>query len=205
MQRRVQGPTSPKCSENWLIVASGDVTAKLKPDEVHKTLREAEIWPGRHDPRRDKLMSEVGEKGRGKERRLVWYQGMAQQVFCQPCLTSLVVSQLDTTVSDRDGSGFSIRPSVCTSVPPGNGRDMGKHGISRRREQLGLSANAGISCRGLWLYWDHWNSGYTGTGTKGRAHRHDGDGIGTAWIQATQGLQSGLTPATWQVSCKLLC
>lgn len=152
MQSRVQDPTSPKCSENWLIVASGDVTAKLKPDEVHKPLWEAEIWPGRHHPRRDKLMSEVGKKGREKEQRLDWYQGMAQRVFRLPCLTSLVVSQLDTTITDRDRSGFGIRASMCTSVPSGNGRDMGKHGMSRRREQLCLSATAGMSCRGLWLY-----------------------------------------------------
>ena len=36
----------------------------------------------------------------------------------------------------------------------------------------------------------------TGTGTKGRAHRHKEAGIVVAWTQATQGLQSGLAPAT---------
>lgn len=44
--------------------------------------------------------------------------------------------------------------------PPGNARCMGKHGGLGGRKHLGAGATASMQCRGLWMYWDHWSSGY---------------------------------------------
>lgn len=96
-------------------MASGDVTAQPKHGkEVHKPLREAEIWPGRRrlppGSRKDKEIQEVGKKGQGNEERSAQHQGQHSEHSARFVLTSSAVSQRDN--NQGSSSGQAIVP-VC--------------------------------------------------------------------------------------------
>lgn len=126
----------PRVLSNWLIVASGDVTAQPKCGEEWKPLWEAEVWPGRcqlpSDPREDKEIQVVGKKGQGNEGRSAQHQGQHGEHSARLVLTSSAVSQRD---NDQGSTSGQASVPVCP-------REMGE-----ARESMGFAAG-----RSSWVW-----------------------------------------------------
>lgn len=58
------------------------------------------------------------------------------------------MSQRDAASDDGQQSGFGIRASKRTCVPPGDGGGKGKHGLCSGEEQLGVGATVGYVVQG---------------------------------------------------------
>lgn len=59
------------------------------------------------------------------------------------------MSQRDAASDDGQQSGFGIRASKSTCVPPGDGGGKGKHGLCSGEEQLGVGATVGYVVQGV--------------------------------------------------------